>query len=190
VQRTLPLLALVLVACEPSSGTILYPDATPPPGDDDDAADDDDDDDAFKAANTLVINELMPGNDSAVFDENGEAHDWLELFNPTDETIDLGGWTMTDQWGVPDLHTLATGLAIEPDGHLLLWASGLPDRGPDHLGFSLARRGEAIGLFDPDGAQVEWLPYPAVPRNVSWARIFDGWSEWEQADVPTPGGPN
>jgi len=191
-RRTLPFLVLVLAGCEPRGGTILIPESTPPSGDDDDDVDDDDadDDDAFQNTDSLVINELMSANDSAIFDDGGLATDWIELYNGTEETIELGGWTLTDDWRSPDLSTLPAGLAVESGGHLLLWAGGDASRGPRHLDFSLERAGEAIGIFDAEGREVQWLPFPALPRDHSWSRVRDGWEDWEQVFGGTPGRAN
>jgi hypothetical protein len=185
VHRLLPVLALLLCGCESSSGTIGY---TPPViGDDDDVPDDDD---AFQIESALVINELMSDNGAAVFDEGGQAGDWIELYNSTDEDIELGGWTLSDDWTNPELHRLGTGLSIEADGHLLLWADTQPDRGAAHLSFSLASAGEAVGLFDPAGEVIQWISFPPVARDSSWARVRDGWADWEEVERVTPGGEN
>ena len=48
-------------------------------------------------------------------DADGDASDWLELWNPTGEPVDLSGWflsdnpTETDKWAFPDGVTLPAG---------------------------------------------------------------------------------
>ena len=39
----------------------------------------------------LVISEIMAANNSAVPDENGEFHDWLELYNGTGADLQMEG---------------------------------------------------------------------------------------------------
>ena len=46
----------------------------------------------------LRINEVMADNKSTLSDpdEPGEAPDWIEIYNPTDEVISLDGLALTD----------------------------------------------------------------------------------------------
>ena len=104
--------------------------------------------------------------------------------------MELGGWTMSDDWTQPALHVLPDGLAIEPGGYLLLWADGFPDVGDRHMGFGLSRRGEGVGLFGPAGRSVDWVEFPPLPTDTSWARVRDGWNRWEGVEGGTPGGEN
>src|SRR6185436_12088813 len=40
----------------------------------------------------VVINEFLAGNTSGLKDQDGDRPDWIELHNPTDGSINLGGW--------------------------------------------------------------------------------------------------
>lgn len=72
-------------------------------------------------AQTIRINEVSATNISFL-DEDGDTPDWLELYNYGTETIDLTGWTITDnivdtlKWTLPEL-------GLDPDQYLLMWAS-------------------------------------------------------------------
>ena len=44
----------------------------------------------------LVISELMASNNSSLLDEDRDSSDWIELHNPTDQTVDLTDWTISD----------------------------------------------------------------------------------------------
>lgn len=74
-------------------------------------------------AQRLVINEIMPANETTLVDEDGEFSDWIELYNGTATTIELGGFAITDEeeeldkWVFPNL-------SIEPGQFLILFASG------------------------------------------------------------------
>ncbi len=39
----------------------------------------------------VVINELLAGNTKSAKDPQGEFEDFIELYNPTNETVDLSG---------------------------------------------------------------------------------------------------
>ncbi|MDP6527238.1 MAG: hypothetical protein QGH15_24045, partial [Kiritimatiellia bacterium] len=50
-------------------------------------------------AQGLVINEFMAINDTTLQDANSEYSDWLEIYNPGPEIIDVAGWYLTDNPG-------------------------------------------------------------------------------------------
>lgn len=70
----------------------------------------------------LVISEFMASNQNTIFDEDGDASDWIEIFNPTQSKINLKGYAITenrrnDPWVFPDL-------VLPPNEKLVVWASG------------------------------------------------------------------
>ena len=69
------------------------------------------------AAGHVVINEFdqdPPGNTTILKDE------WVELFNPTRETVDVGGWQLSTTHGEPVNVTIPEGTLIRPQGYLLI----------------------------------------------------------------------
>ncbi len=112
----------------------------------------------------LLITEFMAGNRTTLVDEDGESADWIELFNSSAESINLGGWHLTDdaadltKWRFPSM-TLAAG------GYLIVFASNkdrISDSGHLHTNFKLARYGGYLALVEPDGKQIAW-DYQPVP---------------------------
>ena len=59
---------------------------------------------------TPLITEFMADNDETLLDKFGESSDWIEIYNPTTEPINLDGWHLTDD---PDE---TRNLAHDPDG--------------------------------------------------------------------------
>src|SRR6266704_104978 len=47
-------------------------------------------------ATSLLINEFMASNSRTLHDEDGDSSDWVEIYNPTATTVNLGGWFLTD----------------------------------------------------------------------------------------------
>lgn len=45
---------------------------------------------------SLVINEFLASNQESLADGDEDHEDWIELYNPTTEPIDLEGYTLTD----------------------------------------------------------------------------------------------
>ena len=173
--------------------------------DDDDAADDDDDaaddDDDFSqidgvedqdpgVCTGLCVNEFMASNASSATDATGAFPDWLELYNHTGEDVDLSGYFVSDDLAWTDKHVLGDGLVVPAGGWLILFADGDIDQGNDHLPFRLARSGEEIGLYAPDGTALDELRYGPQDTDVSAARVGDGGEEWGTDASATPEGPN
>lgn len=120
----------------------------------------------------LCINEFMPNNLQSWTDETGAYADWIELHNPGDTPVFLGGWSITDDAEEPDAHVFGDELTVDIGGFLVLVADGEPSLGPLHLDFRLDNEGEQIGLFRWDGTG-EVLTYGKVYNDLSVARLTD-----------------
>jgi autotransporter-associated beta strand protein len=75
-------------------------------------------------AQEVIINEFMSSNSTTLADEDGAFEDWIEIYNPTSETVDLTSWGLSDNLSSPFKWTFAPGTIIAPGTHLLVWASG------------------------------------------------------------------
>ena len=70
----------------------------------------------------LIINESMSKNNNAVYDEDGDTPDWIEIYNSSENPINMGDYYLTDdssnfgKWKFPD------GI-INPDSHIVVFAS-------------------------------------------------------------------
>jgi hypothetical protein len=159
-------------------------------GDDDDSRAPADDDDTTTDDDGPLVNEIVSDNSGSVLDDTGQISDWIELFNPTAGTVALDGWTVSDDWTVPALHTLPDGLLLPPGGHMVLWADGSPEPTGTHLPFRLAAAGEAVGLFRPGGEVADWVEFPSLGEDEAYARLPDGSDSWAVVGRGTPGAPN
>ncbi len=45
----------------------------------------------------IIIHEIMALNETGLADEDGDHSDWIELYNPGDHSINLAGWSLTDE---------------------------------------------------------------------------------------------
>ena len=122
----------------------------------------------------IKINEVMPSNTASCADELGGFADWIELYNPSDAVIDLGGYTATDDVMVPLKSTLLPGLTIAAHGYLVLWADDDIEQGNAHLGFKLAAAAEAFALFDPGQRLVDTMSWTNAANDIAIARFPDG----------------
>ncbi|MEX0944573.1 MAG: lamin tail domain-containing protein, partial [Balneolaceae bacterium] len=44
----------------------------------------------------IVINEIQASNSETIFDDDGDAGDWIELYNSGSESVDLTGYGLSD----------------------------------------------------------------------------------------------
>ncbi len=92
----------------------------------------------------LLISEIMV-NPAALPDTRGE---WFELYNPTDQDINLRGFSVGDDGS--DLHKFESDLLILPGEYLTLARSFDPGFVPDYVynGFTLANSSDEIVFRD------------------------------------------
>lgn len=64
-------------------------------------------------AQSIVINEIM-------YTPVGGEPEWIELYNKTDLTINLNGWTVNDVFSIPVTATINQDVFIQPNSYLVL----------------------------------------------------------------------
>jgi hypothetical protein len=98
-----------------------------------------------------LINEFVAANQAGITDQDGDHSDWIEIYNPSRQTINLAGWSLTDDPSSPDKWTFPD-VRLGGGEYLLVFASG-KDRKPTqpgselHTNFGLAQKGEFLGLY-------------------------------------------
>ncbi len=141
----------------------------------------------------LYINEFMADNDATIEDpdEAGAFEDWIELYNPGTEAIDLTGMYLTDTLSDPTLWQFPANSTIVAGGHLIIWADKDTDQGDTHASFKLSSSGEAIGLYHTDGTTlIDSIVFDEQEADVSFGRYPDGTEDWFSMSAPTPGSAN
>ena len=128
----------------------------------------------------VFINEWMADNVGALADSaDDNFEDWFELYNPGDTAVSLAGYYLTDVLTNKFKYQIPAGYSIAAHGYLLVWADGEPGQNspgsPElHANFSLSRSGEALGLFTPDGLQVDAVTFGAQTSDIAQGRYPDG----------------
>jgi hypothetical protein len=118
----------------------------------------------------LVISEFMASNNKILPDENNDFSDWIEIYNLTDEIIDLGGWYLTDDIGNLTQWKFPEGTYLGPDDFLIVFASG-KDRAVTgaelHTNFRLNIDGDYLALVKSDGITVAYEYSPKYPEQLT-----------------------
>ena len=122
----------------------------------------------------IAINEIMSVNDAAVQDDLGEYDDWVELFNLTDEAVDLSGWHLSDNAWSLDKWEIPAGTVIEAGGYLIVWADDDGSQGDLHANFKLSGSGESLTLSTPDEWIVDQINFPVSSADLGYARVPNG----------------
>jgi hypothetical protein len=131
----------------------------------------------------VVINEWMADNVTAIFDPaDGNYEDWFELYNNSSNTVSLAGYFLTDVLTNKTKFEIPPGITIPPYGYLLVWADDEAEQnafftGDLHVNFSLAKSGDSIGLFTPDGIQIDAFSFLGQITDVTTGRFPDGANE-------------
>lgn len=143
----------------------------------------------------IVLNEIQASNNTTIADDDGDYEDWIELYNTSgNETVDLSGYGLSDDYERPFRWVFPEGTSIDPGEHLLIWASGKDRRDPAqalHTNFSIAQAGEEVLLTDPyTEERIDEISPTEIPSDISYGRKTDGADEWMFFTTPTPGTPN
>lgn len=75
----------------------------------------------------ILINEVVASNSQGISDEDGEYPDWIELYNPSGNSINLQGYGISDDAGNPFKYVLPN-IELAANEYYLLFASD-KDRG-------------------------------------------------------------
>lgn len=128
----------------------------------------------------LRINEICSAPDS-------RTADWIELFNPTDQPLDVTGFYLSDSAGDPMKGQLPA-LTVPAQGYLAVPLGAAADPETGVTAFSLSSKGETICLYDGRLGLIDTVEVPAMQEGLVYARGADG--TFGYCGVPTPGAAN
>lgn len=125
----------------------------------------------------LIINEISPDPKSGLADADGEYVDWVELYNTTDKTIDLGNYALSDKESKPMKWRFPEGATIGPHSYYVVFCSG-KDRvdasGIPHTNFRLSAEHDSIVLSTSSGRLVDRVIIDNIPEDCTYARMPGG----------------
>ncbi len=135
----------------------------------------------------ILINEVMTASTPPNLDA-------VELFNPTSESVDVGGWFLSDDLNTPRKFRIPDSTVIDPGGYQLFTEM---DFNPGGTGFALGSDGDEVWLFSGAGASnltgyVQGYRFGAADRDVSFGHYLNSQSDefFVAQSVPTLPGSN
>ena len=111
----------------------------------------------------VQINEVVSSNTESLFDEDGDSPDWIELYNPSDQTAFIAGLNISDdrndlsKWSFPDI-------SIGPNEYFIVFASSKD-------------RKDYVVQWD---AKIDWGDYWSF-----WVGTSEPIEDWEKPETYT-----
>jgi hypothetical protein len=134
-------------------------------------------------AGDLVINEIMASNSSTIADQDGEYDDWIELYNNSDEVINLEGYYLSDdgdellKWAFP------FGTLIDPKSYVIVWADKDEEQSGLHANFKLSAAAESLFLMDSsNNSIVDEVSFADQSSDISYGRYPNGIGLFQELD--------
>lgn len=144
----------------------------------------------------VVINEYSCANLEQFYDQYFKHEDWIELYNNSDQAVDIGGYFLSDNENNPTKWQFPANVVLGPHDHLVVYASGRDEAIPGtpfHTNFKLTQtksNPEHLVLSKPNGTVINDLEIVTTKVQQSVGRPTDGAAEWRIMTQPSPGLPN
>ena len=130
----------------------------------------------------MRLNEILAVNTDDYQDDYGQQSAWIELFDASYGTVDIGGCYLSDdpsnlkKYQIPggDVQT-----KIKPRQHVIFWADNQPFRGTFHVNFDILGAEEIIFTKGDGKSIIDRIKIPSALKdstmaNRSYGRIIDG----------------
>jgi concanavalin A-like lectin/glucanase superfamily protein/CotH protein/lamin tail-like protein/Ig-like domain-containing protein len=113
----------------------------------------------------ILVNEALTHTDPPMVDT-------IELFNPTDQAVDIGGWFLTDDFSEAKKFRIPNGTIIAAGGYLTFDED---DFNPGGMGFALSSTDDEVYLFSGDAntnltGYFHGFSFGAAENGVSFGR--------------------
>ena len=141
-------------------------------------------------AGSFIINEIMASNIDEFISPAFNFDGWVELYNPTNRSVELGGVVVSDPADAANKWTLPQTAGVVPaKGYKLVWFES-NDGNPNNAPFKLDTDGGVVTFSTAGGQVIATQQYPASLERISYARAADGTGNWGMTATATPGATN
>lgn len=138
----------------------------------------------------VVINEICAKNTSFAA-ADGNFYDWIEIYNPTGNTVNISGYGLSDNANNPYKFTFPDDTVINSGERLIVFCdskiTGLAGQLVAPMG--LSTNGETVVLTDKGGTAVDTVTFGVMEADVTYGRVPDGSDEFAFMNM-TPNAPN
>lgn len=153
----------------------------------------------YTAEKKIFISEAMSRNSYFSQLSDGNFYDWIELYNASDDTVDLKGYSLSDDDRRLRKWVVSESFIIQPGDYIVIYLSGLDCIDTDgnlHASFRLSSSGETLIFSDDAGMLVTTFDMPECPAENIARGIQPGISpsspdaQYVWLAQPTPGEAN
>ena len=135
---------------------------------------------SFSLGQAVQLNEIVSSNGDNLYDEDGETPDWIEIYNPGLETLNLSGFGLSDdnedfhKWVFPDMN-------INPDEFLVVFASEKNRTDIIHSWNAIIDWGDEWSFFPGNSAPISNWQNPDTDIS-SWSTGSSGFGYGDNDD--------
>ncbi|HET6410203.1 MAG TPA: lamin tail domain-containing protein, partial [Chthoniobacteraceae bacterium] len=138
-------------------------------------------------AGDVSFNEICADNQGIV-SNGGTSPDYIEIYNRTFQSIDMSGWSLSDDVLVPGKYIFPAGIVIPAQGRVMVWCDSDFAAPGLHAGFGLSKAGQTLALFQGNTVR-DSITFGPQARNFPIGRALDGDNTWTLVN-PSPDAPN
>ena len=144
---------------------------------------------AAEGLTPVRINEVSAANDIYV-NEFFKRNDWVELYNTTDQPIDVEGMYLSDNLKKPEKYQISksntqTSTIIPAHGYLIVWCDKQDPLSQLHASFKLDADGGDVLLTAADKSWTDRLTYTLMDVDETVGRYPDGSKQVFTMNIPT-----
>lgn len=138
----------------------------------------------------LQINEICSDNDGLLQSANGNYYDWIEIYNNSDEAIQLSNYYLSDDKHELDMWNFDSAV-LGAGEYLIVFASDDDVINPNeqHTNFNISSSGETIYLSDGK-TLIDRLKFGKVNEDYTYGRLEESSELHTHLARPTPGESN
>ena len=148
----------------------------------------------FYTDSQILINEYSGANYDTYTDNYGEYEDWIELYNPSPNDVDLNGWFLTDKTNNPTKWMFPSSFVVPSLGTVIVYCSGRDEINANnaHSNFKITQTkgNEVIMLSDASSTFQDSVKVFPNQNSHSRGRETDGSANWSVFTTATPGASN
>jgi len=138
----------------------------------------------------LQINEICSDNDELLQSANGNYYDWIEIYNNSDEAIQLSNYYLSDDKHELDMWNFDSAV-LGAGEYLIVFASDDDVINPNeqHTNFNISSSGETIYLSDGK-TLIDRLKFGKINEDYTYGRLEESSELHTHLARPTPGESN
>jgi hypothetical protein len=128
----------------------------------------------------VLINEVL-ANNATLEESDGSKPDWVEIYNPSTNAVDLADMSLTDAVAIPRRWVFPSGSLVPPMGFFHVRFDGDAPMSSTNTGFGLKANGGSVYLYNrlvDGGSLASAITYGLQAADFSIGRVPNGSTNW------------